>query len=218
MTAVLVVAKSPVPGQAKTRLSPPATPEQGARIAWASLVDTLAAVRRTPGVRRAVALTGPLHEAVAPVPLRGFAVRPQRGADFAERLANAHLDVGGAVFQIGMDTPQVTPELLAASVEVLGSAQAVLGLAQDGGWWGLGVREARWASVLRGVPMSREDTGERTLAALRSAGLTVALLPVLSDVDTMADAVAVARDLPGSAFARAVAAVTEVAGVAGVRS
>lgn len=50
MTVLLVVAKAPVPGAVKTRLCPPATAAQAARIAAAALRDTLDAVRATPGV------------------------------------------------------------------------------------------------------------------------------------------------------------------------
>jgi len=80
----------------------------------------------------------------------------------------------------------------------------VLGLATDGGWWALGLVDPRNGGVLADVPMSRPDTGERTLAVLRDAGLRVAMLPILSDVDTMADARRVAEQVPGSAFSQAV--------------
>jgi uncharacterized protein len=207
---VLVVAKAPVPGLAKTRLCPPATPAEAAEIAAASLLDTLDAVRETSGVRRAVALTGDLDQAARGAQLRealqDFTVLPQRGRDFADRLANAHLDASRAhsglpVLQIGMDTPQVTPDLLARACHRLSAGDAVLGLASDGGWWLIGFRCPTEAGLLRDVPMSCTDTGENTHAALRSAGLAVAKLPTLSDVDTMTDAERVAASIPCSRFA-----------------
>ena len=85
-------------------------------------------------------------------------------------------------------------------------AAAVLGPAADGGWWALGLRDPRLARVVADVPTSRDDTGERTLHALRAAGLRVGVLPELTDVDTAADAVAVARAAPWTRFAAAVAA------------
>lgn len=210
---VLVVAKAPVPGQAKTRLCPPATPEQAADIAAAALLDTLAAVRAVPGTVPVVALVGQLSRARRQAELRAVlrdcAVLPQRGPDFASRLAAAHADVaelhpGWPVLQIGMDTPQVTPALLAGGLRALAECDAVLGPAADGGWWALGLRDPRQASVLRAVPMSTARTGADTLAALRGRGLAVRSLPVLSDVDDLATAVAVARDLPDTRFAAAV--------------
>jgi hypothetical protein len=87
-----------------------------------------------------------------------------------------------------------------------GTADAVLGPATDGGWWALGLRDPRAAAAIADVPTSRDDTGERTLDALRAAGLRVQLLPELTDVDTAADAVAVAGVAPWTRFAAAVAA------------
>jgi glycosyltransferase A (GT-A) superfamily protein (DUF2064 family) len=88
----------------------------------------------------------------------------------------------------------------------LGGADAVLGAAVDGGWWSLGLRDPRHATVLRAVPMSTPDTGRLTRAALEQHGLRVRALPVLRDVDEWPDALAVAAALPGSRFGREVGA------------
>jgi glycosyltransferase A (GT-A) superfamily protein (DUF2064 family) len=168
-----------------------------------------------------VAMTGSLATSARAgelaVALARCTVIPQWGNDFADRLANAHADVaalypGRPVLQIGMDTPQVSPELLTESIEWLHTkdVDAVLGPALDGGWWGLGLRSPSDARVLRAVPMSRSDTGARTLVALRRIGLRVRSLRQLSDVDTMADALRVADTAPGGRFA---AGVRELAGV-----
>jgi hypothetical protein len=61
------------------------------------------------------------------------------------------------------------------------------------------------AALIADVPTSRPDTGARTLAALRAGGCRVRELPVLSDVDTWRDAVAVAAEAPYGRFAAAVA-------------
>ncbi|MET8847745.1 DUF2064 domain-containing protein [Amycolatopsis sp. NPDC004625] len=215
---LLVVAKAPVPGLAKTRLCPPATPAEAAEIAAAALLDTLDAVCAVPGAVPVVALTGDLGAAARGVEL-GTALQrvnvvPQRGRDFGARLANAHADAaalhaGLPILQIGMDTPQVTPvSLAAAAAPVLrGSHDSVLGPAVDGGWWVLGLADPRHAQVLADVPMSRDDTGERTHAALTACGLRPQRAACLSDVDTMAEARAVAAACPGGRFAHAVAAV-----------
>jgi hypothetical protein len=225
MTQVLLVlAKSPVPGLAKTRLCPPATPEQAARIASAALLDTLDAVRAAAGLRPGrvsmVAWTGTLADAVRcdelATALDGTVQFSQAGNSLGERIAAAHAEVaarapGAAVLQIGMDTPQLDAEAMSAAFAPLstrGGPDAVLGPAEDGGWWALGLRDPRAAAAIARVPTSRPDTGERTLAALRGAGLRVDLLPRLSDVDTAADALAVtAHCRPGSRFATEVNAV-----------
>jgi glycosyltransferase A (GT-A) superfamily protein (DUF2064 family) len=213
---LLVIAKAPVPGLAKTRLCPPATQQQAADIAAASLMDTLAAVADVDDATAVVALTGDLNGASHREDLKramaDMTVIWQRGDGLAGRLANAHLDVaalfpGLPVLQIGMDTPQLRPGILADAAGRLAEFDAVLGPAADGGWWGLGLRDPADADVLRDIPTSRSDTGDRTMLALRGKGLRVDTLHTLSDVDTMADAVRVAAEVPGSRFAASVATV-----------
>src|SRR5262249_60800090 len=100
---------------------------------------------------------------------------PQRGGGLDERLAaafaDAHATLRLPMVLVGMDTPQVTPHLLAdaAGSLVSGEADAVFGPATDGGFWLLGLRKPD-RSLLAGVPMSRPDTGRRQIDRLTSAG------------------------------------------------
>jgi len=104
----------------------------------------------------------------------------------------------GPALLVGMDTPQLAP--LLAAVDFTGY-DAVLGLADDGGYWAVGLRHPDPA-LFHGVPMSEPVTGQAQLERLRSAGLRVRILPPLRDVDTVADAAAVASAAPGTSFAR----------------
>lgn len=209
IATVLIMAKAPEPGRVKTRLCPPLTHHEAAALAAAALTDTLTAVGATPRVRRVLALSGDLDHALGASmingALAGFRVIRQRGVGLAERIVQAHLDSGpGPVFQVGMDTPQLTPELIMGAVGDLvrrDGPDAVLGLAEDGGWWGLGLRRPDRAGPVGAVAMSTPSTGSDTLAALRADGLRVGLLPVLRDVDTAADAEAVAATAPATRFA-----------------
>ena len=196
MTTLLVIAKEPVPGKVKTRLTPPYTPGQAAMIAEAALEDTLDAVARTPAGRRLLVLDGRPGGWLP----RGFDVVAQRGGGLDERLANAFEDAGGPAVLIGMDTPQVTPAMLVEATGLLEENNAVFGPAEDGGFWLLGLREPQ-PGLPRGVPMSRSDTGACQLQRL--SGLRVATLVTLTDVDTVADAVRVAAQAPGTRFAAA---------------
>jgi uncharacterized protein len=213
---LLVVAKAPEPGRAKTRLAATVGDRVAADIAAAALLDTLDAVAAAPVAGRVVALSGDLDGAAGTAEIRhrleAFTVIEQRGDSFADRLANAHADAAGGypVLQIGMDTPQVTAELLASCAGRLVECPAVLGLARDGGWWVLGVRTPAAADCLRTVPMSQPDTGELTLKALRDNGIDVAPVQQLADFDVVDDVAAV-RDAcrPDSRFAR----VTRAAGL-----
>ena len=199
---VIVIAKEPVPGLVKTRLTPPFTPAEAAALAEAALADTLAAVAGASVTRRVLALAGRPGHWLPP----GFDVLGQRGAGLDERIAWALADARASspvpAVLIGMDTPQVTAGLLAAAAEPLvsGAADATFGMAEDGGFWLLGLREIDPALVL-GVPMSRPDTGARQFGRLVDAGLRVLPLPALTDVDTADEAERVAALLPDSRFA-----------------
>jgi glycosyltransferase A (GT-A) superfamily protein (DUF2064 family) len=90
----------------------------------------------------------------------------------------------------------VTADLISECARELLAADAVLGMARDGGWWVLGVMNATMAGCLRAIPMSRPDTGVLTLAALDDTGLDVSLVRTLADVDTVDDIAVVRRACP----------------------
>lgn len=196
-----VIAKAPSPGRAKTRLCPPCTPAEAARLARGALEDTMAAMERAPVAgARVVVLEGNPGSWLRP----GFDVVPQRGGDLGDRLADAFAAVDSPAVVVAMDTPQVTPEMLANAAGALErpGTDAVLGLTDDGGYWAIGLRRSD-RRVFEGVPMSSQRTGQAQLERLRELGLSVSLLPQLRDVDDFDDAVAVARGAPGTRFAAA---------------
>ncbi|MFI8201504.1 DUF2064 domain-containing protein [Streptomyces sp. NPDC085937] len=195
---LLVIAKEPRPGRVKTRLTPPFTPEEAAALAEAALADTLDVVARTPAGRRVLVLDG----APGPWLPAGVEVVPQGTGGLDERLAAAFTGCDGPALLIGMDTPQVTPELLAVD---FADCDAWFGPAADGGFWALGLA-APDPGLLRGVPMSRPDTG--AAQRRRLDGLRVRDLPLLRDVDTARDAAAVAGAAPGGRFAARLAELT----------
>jgi rSAM/selenodomain-associated transferase 1 len=199
--ALLVIAKAPVPGKVKTRLCPPCTPAEAAELARAALQDTLdaALAARRPG-RRVLVLDGEPGDWLPD----GFDVIPQRGDGLAERLAAAFADAGEPALLVGMDTPQLTPARLDALATGLHEHGAVLGPAEDGGWWVLALRDPAHAEALRDLPMSTVDTGTLTVEALRGRGLRVGYAERLRDVDTALDAWEVARRCPDGEFAAAV--------------
>jgi glycosyltransferase A (GT-A) superfamily protein (DUF2064 family) len=207
VTTLLVIAKQPVPGRVKTRLVPPCTYEQAAALAEAALADTLRTVLRAPARRRVLVLDGDPGPWLPP----GYDVVPQCGGPLDERLAAAFAGADGPALLIGMDTPQVTAGLLAVDWD---TTDAVFGPAADGGFWALGLRVPDPA-LLRGVPMSTASTGAVQRARLLAAGLRVTDLPPLRDVDTAADAVAVARQAPRGRFAARARALSSVLSQAG---
>ncbi|MFB6523806.1 DUF2064 domain-containing protein [Streptomyces sp. NPDC056401] len=199
-TTLLVIAKEPVPGRVKTRLTPPFTPAEAAALAEAALADTLAAVAAAPARRRLLVLEGRPGPWLPP----GFEVLPQCAGSLDLRLAAAFGACSGPALLIGMDTPQVTPELLDVDWSAHG---AWFGPAVDGGFWALGLAVPD-PTLLRGVPMSVPETGAVQYERLRAAGLRTGRLPVLRDVDTAGDARLVAAEAPAGAFAARLADLT----------
>jgi rSAM/selenodomain-associated transferase 1 len=195
---LIVIAKAPVPGRAKTRLCPPCDPEQASALAEAALRDTLAAVGRAPAARRVLALEGSPGDWLP----GGFDVVQQRGEGLGQRLAHAFDVAGGPAVLVGMDTPQLTTGMLADAGRALAGANtdAVLGPALDGGYWAIGLRRPD-PSVFDGVPMSTPHTLRAQAGRLRALGLRHRRLAPLRDVDTIDDARAVAHAAPATAFA-----------------
>jgi hypothetical protein len=191
--ALLVVAKQPVPGRAKTRLSPPLTPAQAAALYECFLKDTLALARHLPHTTPVLVYTPaaarPYFAALAP----DFDLLPQRGPTLGARLDNAlthYLNLGYArVAIMNSDGPTLPPACLTAAFEALAAAEVVLGPAADGGYYLLGLTGPA-PRLLREVKMSTPTVLADTLALAAQAGLHTHLLPPWYDVD---DAVSLAR-------------------------
>ena len=195
---LLIVAKRPVAGLAKTRLMPAFGPDGSAELAAAALADTFDAAQRCAADRVIVSFDG---DPTGIVPRR-FIVVPQRSGSFQDRLAGAWEDAGGPGVQIGMDTPQVTATDLDLAMERLEMAgtDGVLGPAADGGWWAIGLRRPT-PGVFEGVAMSEPTTGEHQRRRMEELGLTIRSLPTVRDVDEPGDVAAVAALAPRTRFA-----------------
>lgn len=203
---VIVLAKRPVPGRVKTRLTPPYSPQQAASLATAALEDTLRAVNATPVAERTLAFDrapgGWLRTCYDHVPQRGDGLADRLGAAFADAYARRPLPA----LLVGMDTPQLRPTSLADAAHALldGAMDAVLGPAVDGGYWLVGLRRPH-PHAFAGVPMSTPRTYAAQRARFDRLGLRTAVLPELTDVDDAVSAAAVASAAPHTAFARELA-------------
>lgn len=189
---VTIIAKAPVAGEVKTRLCPPCTSEQAARIAAAALADTFAAVERVAaatGARRVLLLEGAGQDWMPTT----FEVVSQRGDGLAQRLCNGFLDLGPGVI-VGLETPHVVPAL-AGAIEAASCGIDTIGLALDGGYWMIGLcaeSAAMAQDLFEGVAMSATHTGLSQLRRMHACGRRVRLLPTARDLDTVEDLKAVA--------------------------
>lgn len=201
VAAVALLAKAPAPGRAKTRLSPPLTPEQAAGVAHALLGMTLASIVPAVPARWTLFLDGP-----ADAPLRaaarehGVMIQPQGRGDLGARLAAActALRARGAtrVVAIGADSPTLDPARVREALAALDHADVVLGPTVDGGYYLVGLRAAH-PEIFRGIPWSTGAVLEATLARARGAGLTIRLLEPWYDVDGPEDLRRLRQDLEG---------------------
>jgi glycosyltransferase A (GT-A) superfamily protein (DUF2064 family) len=197
MTILILIAKETIPGKVKTRLHPPLSYEQAAVLAAASITDTLAAVQGLPTSRRILAFDGNL----LPIGSEDFEVIPQIAGDLDARLGAIFDECEGPTVLIGMDTPQLTAaDLAPVFTEWPDGIDAWFGPASDGGFWSLALAEPN-GDLIRGVPMSRDDTGAIQFQRLADAGLRVGTLPTLTDVDTIDNAREVAELAPNGLFA-----------------
>lgn len=197
MTTLVIIAKECLPGRVKTRLHPAVSYEQGAELAAASLADTLAVGVELAAERRILAFDG----VFAPPDSERYELIPQADGALDARLAAVFDAAEGPTILVGMDTPQLRAADLATFFPWPDDTDFAFGPANDGGFWCIGMREPR-GDLIRGVLMSRDDTGTRQLARLTATGGAVRMLPPMIDVDTIVEAHAVAALAPETRFAR----------------
>lgn len=189
---LLILAKAPMPGFSKTRLCPPLRPTEAAEVAEAALVDTLRAANDCDAAEVLVAFAGDRSCLQAHPRLSVF---EQVGRDLNERLERAWAHTSGWVVQIGSDTPHLEACELNAIAAQLVDHDAVLGPAEDGGWWVLAQREHK-EGLFRSVTMSTPHTFDEQLASLRARHERVALAPTKRDLDHWPDALHIAATYP----------------------
>ncbi|HET9939497.1 MAG TPA: TIGR04282 family arsenosugar biosynthesis glycosyltransferase [Candidatus Eisenbacteria bacterium] len=192
--AVAILARAPVPGRAKTRLTPPYTPEAAAHVARACLLETLHRFPRAIDVPFTLFLDGdPDPALIETIRAAGLGLIPQAEGDLGARLAAAFraLRAGSAesVVAIGADSPTLDPARIAEAIAALDECDVVLGPADDGGYYLVGARGDR-GGIFDGIPWSTGRTLEVTVERARALGYAVRLLAPHYDID---DAATLAR-------------------------
>jgi uncharacterized protein len=178
---ICIFAKPPIAGQVKTRLAAALGSGRAAELARAFLDDTIAAVSALPWAQAALATTGPV-ESRLPLMLQG---EGDLGARI-ERVLRAALQRAPFAIAIGADAPALPARLLEAARAALERADAVIGPADDGGFYLLGLRACP-EGLLSDLPWSSCDTFTRTAGRLRARGLRVEVLEGWFDVDRVED-------------------------------
>lgn len=179
---LVIFTRFPTPGAAKTRLIPALGPV-GAASLHRRLTERTVSVARAAGVTFELWTTG-----AEPAAFRDWlgdvTVRPQGEGDLGERLLRASRPYP-AIF-IGTDAPDLDPTHVRAAADAVGRGRAVIGAAEDGGYWLLGLPQAV-PEIFTGIAWSTATVFAETLERLRSAGHDPVALPTLSDLDLPAD-------------------------------
>jgi uncharacterized protein len=190
---VIVMAKAPVAGLAKTRLIPALGAEGAA---------ALAARMLTHAVNQALAAAlGPVmlcgapdvsHSAFAALATDPrLALHPQGDGDLGARMRRAFertLDTHGRAVLIGTDAPELDAAVLRAAADALSTHDAVIAPAHDGGYALIGLRRAE-PRLFDAMPWSTAQVMAITRERLHQAGLRWHELPTLHDIDEPADLV-----------------------------
>jgi uncharacterized protein len=183
---LVVMARLPVAGRAKTRLARAIGVAQAARFARQSLAALVGRIGSDPRWQTALAVAPDGAAACRAWPPGIVRVR-QGGGDLGDRMQRLiDRTPGGPLVIVGSDIPALGRTHIAAAFRLLGRHDAVFGPASDGGFWLVGLR--RRPHRLRpfgGVRWSSPHALADTLANLR--GRSVGFLPPLSDVDSARD-------------------------------
>ncbi|MEA3051355.1 MAG: uncharacterized protein QOG72_258 [Sphingomonadales bacterium] len=185
MTRIVIFAKAPVPGRAKTRLIPALGAEGAAALAREMLERT---VEEALATGLPVELCGEPDAAQWHEARPGLALTAQGEGDLGERLARAAERVLGEdrILLVGADCPELDRTRLRGAADALRNHDAVIHPAEDGGYALLGLRRFD-PSVFEGISWSTAAVAAQTIAKIEPLGWSLHLGEVLRDVDEPAD-------------------------------
>ena len=180
-----IFAKEPIPGQVKTRLSPPLTPAEAARLYEVCLQETVQRLRET-DVALTLFYTG--SEAYFRRTFPDIVLQPQEGNDLGERLERAlsflfNQGATGAAL-VGSDSPDIPLPLVKEAFELLGEAKALTIPARDGGYVLVG-EGSHHPRLFRDIPWSTDQVLSETRCRVAELNLDYRELAPWDDVDDL---------------------------------
>ena len=198
---LIVVAKRPAPGQTKTRLTPPLTPEQASALYECFLQDTLDQMRQVDETQRLIAFLPQDEQDYFRRLAPDFELILQNGHDLGGRLDNALTDCLSQGYEraviMDSDSPTLPSAFLSQAFNTLSNgADVVLGPCEDGGYYLIGIKKSA-PRLLREVQMSTATVTTDTIAIAKEEGLSVSLLPTWYDVDDGASLMRLIKELDG---------------------
>jgi rSAM/selenodomain-associated transferase 1 len=202
---IVVFVKAPAPGFAKTRLIPKLGPEDSAELARCFILDAACQARAVcPDVLMAYAGDFALLDALS---IQGVTWREQPGGDLGERLetivSQAFASSAGPVVVIGADSPSLPSEYLSQAMQILsdGAIDCVLGPADDGGFYLIGLRQISHG-LFSYIAWSTSETGDQMRRNIDACGLRLHMLPLWYDVDMPEDLERLTEEIKSDAIVR----------------
>lgn len=199
-TALVVVARYPQPGTTKTRLARSIGHAETARLYRAFLSDlALKFAGREYDLYWAYTPAGVDYAAFMASLVPSYSSHmyyfQQQGADLGERLLTAFRWTHERGYRnsiiIGSDLPHIHPAVVAQARIALEDADVVLGPADDGGYYLIGMRQPY--DVFQGISMSTDQVLRMTIELAQRQGLRVSTLETLFDVDELPDLLRLAQ-------------------------
>jgi rSAM/selenodomain-associated transferase 1 len=202
----VVFVKLPVPGKVKTRLAREIGEEKAASLYRTWTPPFVEMLTQVPNLSTEVCLAVELGDdaSIVLAQARQWLAAPvdwgfQEGEGLAERLRRAfenQFEAGWkSVLVVGSDSPQLSEEALTANLLLLGEGEVVLGPAEDGGYYCIGLQQPP-GSLFDQVRWSSVHTLEDTLRAAQAQGWKTCLGPPTYDIDTLADLERLLREAP----------------------
>lgn len=198
-SALIIFAKAPIPGQVKTRLCPPLTPDEAASLHGSLVLDMLERSRGVASMDRFLACAPSSDHVFFKILEERHGVRliTQTGDDLGARMARAMADAFASgyrhVLVIGTDLPTLPGSVFADAVKLLAAHDLVLGPTLDGGYYLIGLRMPA-PELFTGIPWSTNRVLSLTREHAAAQGLHTALLPVRRDIDTVEDLAALIEE------------------------
>jgi rSAM/selenodomain-associated transferase 1 len=193
----VIFAKAPIPGEVKTRLCPPLTPDEAATLHGSFVLDMLERTKLA-----VTKLQLPFHRYLACAPSselvffkimeerQGVRLLDQVGENLGQRMHRAFVDLFAKgytqVIIVGTDVPTLPLSVYQEAFTMLGRSDVVLGPALDGGYYLIGLKQPA-EQLFTGVPWSTDQVLAVTQQNAKKLGLSVGLTTPWRDVDTIAD-------------------------------
>ena len=203
-SALVIFAKAPIPGQVKTRLCPPLSPDEAASLHGSLVLDLL---ERSRDAAKLSPLKFDRFLACAPSSEHVFfkilgerhqvRLLDQVGQDLGTRMNQTFKDVAALGYHhiliVGTDVPTLPGSLFGEALRELASHDLVLGPTLDGGYYLIGLRQPT-PELFQGIPWSTDQVLSQTQVKAATLGLKTALLPTWRDVDRVEDLLALIHE------------------------